>query len=274
MEHLRQLLAEEAARTRLDRAALDLAAIQFPGLDATPSLERLNELAAQLGDRLRNFNDGRDFVEKAQTFLFGELGFHGNEEDFFDPLNSCLNQVLERRTGIPISLAVMYMEVARRLQMPVFGIGLPRHFVLEYNDGNYATYIDPFHGGRLISPQECFNLAGATVADPALLRRVNHKQIVMRMLQNLDHAYGRQRDFRRGVATLDLLIAGAPETGPWYKRRGVFLLELGRTQAARRDLKKYLELEPEAEDRDEILRQIEKLGRPPHAGGNGNGWVH
>ena len=272
MDHLRQLLAEEASRTRLDRAALELAAIQFPGLDATPSLARLNELAAQLGDRLRNFNDGREFVEKAQSFLFGELGFHGNEQDFFDPLNSCLNQVLERRTGIPISLAVMYMEIARRLHMPVFGIGLPRHFVLEYNDGNYATYIDPFHGGRPISPRDCFNLAGATVADPALLRRVNHKQILMRMLQNLDHAYARLRDFRRGVAILDLLIAGAPETGPWYKRRGLFLAELGRNQPARRDLEKYLELEPDAGDREEIQLQIAKLGWPQRT--NGNGWVH
>lgn len=271
MHHLRQLLAEAGGRTRLDRAALELAEIQFPDLDATPWLDRLNEMASHLGDRLRNFNDGREFVEKAQAFLFGELGFHGNEEDFFDPLNSCLNQVLERRTGIPISLAVMYMEVARRLQMPVFGIGLPRHFVLEYNDGNYATYIDPFHGGRQISARECFTLAGATVADPALLRRVNHKQIIMRMLQNLDHAYARQRDFRRGVATLTLLLAGAPETGPWYKRRGLFSLEIGRAQAARRDLQKYLELEPDAVDREEILRQINKLHpeRP-----SGNGWVH
>jgi regulator of sirC expression with transglutaminase-like and TPR domain len=273
LEHLRQLLSETAARSRLDRAALDLAAIQFPGLDPTPSLDRLNELAAQLGDRLRNFNDGREFIEKAQSFLFGEIGFHGNEENFFDPLNSCLNQVLERRTGIPISLAVTFMEVARRLHMPVFGIGLPRHFVLEYNDGNYAAYIDPFNGGRVISARECFALAGATVADPALLSRVNHKQIVMRMLQNLDHAYARQRDFRRGIATLDLLIAGAPETGPWYKRRGLYSLEIGRREAARRDLQQYLELEPEAADRDEIRRQIETLSRPPHAG-NGNGWVH
>jgi regulator of sirC expression with transglutaminase-like and TPR domain len=268
------MLAENSARSRLDRAALELAAIQFPGLDATPSLERLNELAAQLGDRLRNFNDGRDFVEKAQSFLFGEIGFRGNEEDFFDPLNSCLNQVLERRTGIPISLAVMYMEVARRLHMPVFGIGLPRHFVLEYNDGNYAAYVDPYNGGRVISARECFALAGATVADPALLSRVNNKQIIMRMLQNLDHSYARQRDFRRGVATLDLLIAGAPETGPWYKRRGLYSLEIGRMEAARRDLEKYLELETDAADRDEVRLQIETLDRPPRTGENGNGWVH
>jgi len=264
VNHLRQILEQDAladaARPgRLDRAALDLATIQFPGLQPEPYLDQLNDLASRLGDRLRNFNDGRDFVETAQRYLFGELGYHGyeKEEDHFDPRNSCLNHALERRTGLPITLSVMYMEIARRLHMPVFGIGLPRHFVLEYNDGNYATFIDPFHGGRAITARDCFVLAGAPVADPALLERVNPKQIVMRMLQNLDHAYTQRRDLRRTVATLDLLILGAPETGPWYKRRGLYSLELGRYRAAHQDLEQYLALEPDASDRAEIDRHIE-----------------
>src|SRR3984893_18821485 len=102
MNHLRYILEEDPAIGRLDRAALELATIQFPDLDPEPYLLQLNDLASQLGDRLRNFNDGRDFVETAQRYLFGELGFHGNEDDFFDPRNSCLNQVIERRTGIAI----------------------------------------------------------------------------------------------------------------------------------------------------------------------------
>jgi len=257
--HLEQVLAGESPKIRMDRAALDLASIHFPNLEPEPFLDRLNELASSLGDRLRNFNDGRDFVEKASSYLFGELGFHGNETDFFDPLNSCLNQVLERRTGIPITLAVMYMEIARRLHMPVFGIGLPRHFVLEFNDGNFATYIDPFHGGRTISAQECFALAGAKVADPILLQRATPKQIAMRMLQNLHGVYLRAGDHEKAVTTLDLLLVGAPEIGAWYKRRGVLSLELKHYHAARRDLLKYLELEPEATDRDAIQKQLQAI---------------
>src|ERR1700677_5095695 len=113
--HLRYLLEEDPPKGRLDHAALELAAIDTPGLEPEPWLDRLNELASQLGDRLRNFNDGRDFVETAQRYLFEDLGFRGNDEDFFDPQNSFLNQVLARRTGIPISLSVLYMEIARRL---------------------------------------------------------------------------------------------------------------------------------------------------------------
>lgn len=259
MNHLRHLLEEDPPKGRLDCAALELATIDTPDLEPGPWLDRLNELASHLGDRLRNFNDGRDFVETAQRYLFGELGFHGNEEDFFDPRNSCLDQVLERRVGIPITLSVMYMEIARRLAMPVFGISLPRHFIIQFDDGNYSTYIDPYNGGRTLTVQECFALAGAKAADPALLRRASKKEIAIRMLQNLRGVYLRRQDWARAVLTLDLLLIGAPELAGWYKQRGLLQLELKRYQAARRDLKRYLALQPEAADRAEIGRQIQAI---------------
>ncbi|HTS76298.1 MAG TPA: transglutaminase-like domain-containing protein [Bryobacteraceae bacterium] len=266
MQHLRRILEDPGApRPRLDHAALELATIQFPDLDPAPVLDRLNEIASQLGDRLRNFNDGRDFVETAQRYLFQELGFHGNEENYFDPLNSCLNQVLERRTGIPVTLSLMYMEISRRLAMPVFGISLPRHFVIEFDDGNYSTYVDPFHGGRTITARECFMLAGARVADPSLLQRASPRQIVVRMVQNLQRIYLEQNDWHRAVETLDLLFLGAesdaPELAGRHKLRGLLLLELKRFQAARSDLETYLRLKPDAADRPEILKQLESIHR-------------
>jgi regulator of sirC expression with transglutaminase-like and TPR domain len=260
VDHVRQILAGDGMPGRLDRAALELARIQFPDLDPQPWLDRLNELASQLGDRLRNFNDGRDFVEKAQRYLFGELGFHGNEAEFFDPRNSCLNEVLERRIGIPITLSVLYMEVARRLRMPVFGVSLPR-FVVQFDDGRYATYVDPFGGGRVISARECFVLAGAQVADPSLLQRATHKQILMRMLHNLQHAYWQASDFARCIAAIDLLLEGAPGQASWYKVRGVAALKLKRYGAARQDLEKYLSLEPQAPDREIVAQQVEAIHR-------------
>jgi len=265
VHHLLQVLEGDGALSgRLDRAALDLAAIHFPDLRPEPCLDQLNDLASRLGDRLRNFNDGRDFVETAQRFLFGELGFHGSDGDedvFFDPRNSCLNQVLERRTGLPIALSVLYMEIARRLRMPVFGIGLPRRFVIQFDDGNYSTFIDPFGGGRPITPRECYRLAEAPVADPALLRRVNLKQIMMRMVQNLHKAYVRARDFPRAVATLDLMIAGSPDTAPWYKHRAVLLMAAGRWQSAQRDFQRYLGMQPDAHDRQEVAEHIRAIQR-------------
>ena len=261
MIYLHQLLSGQSRTPRLDRAALDVAAIHYPGLDPEPFLDQLNDLASRLGDRLRNFNDGRDFVEKAQMYLFGELGFHGNDLDYSDPRNSCLNQVLERRTGIPIALSVLYMEVARRLHMPVYGIGLPRHFVLEFDDGNYSTYIDPFHGGRAITGDECYELAGARVPDPVLLQRVTKKYIAMRMLHNLSDVYLRAGDYARAVAAFDLLLEGAPDAARFYLQRGAAGLKLKRYQAARKDFETYLKLEPEAPDREDVLRQIQAIHR-------------
>ena len=261
MVYLRQLLSGSPGVGRLDRAALDLATIQEPGLDPQPTLDRLNELASALGDRLRNFNDGRDFVEKAQSYLFDELGFRGNESEYFDPLNSSLNQVVARRTGLPISLSIFYMEVARRLQMPVFGIDLPRHFLVQFDDGRYSVFIDPFHGGRVVSPAECFALAHAPVFDPALLSRTTNKRLIIRMLRNLLNVYLRLEDFVRAVQCLDLLLEGAPEIAEWYRQRGALQLQLRRIHESRKDLEKYLALAPLAEDRESIFRQLEEIHR-------------
>jgi regulator of sirC expression with transglutaminase-like and TPR domain len=259
LNHLRYLLEEDPPNGRLDRAALELAQIETPDLAPEPFLDQLNDLASHLADRMRNFNDGRDFVETAQRYLFGELGFRGNEADFFDPRNSFLNQVLERRTGIPISLSVMYMEIARRLAMPVFGISLPRHFVIQFDDGRFSTYIDPYGGGRSISVQECFGLAGVTVADPTLLRRATKKDIAIRMIQNLRGVYLRRKDWARSVQTLDLLLIGVPETAGLYKQRGLLHVELRHMKAAKHDLERYLELHPQAEDREEIVKQLQAI---------------
>ena len=286
MTYLRHILSQpaglqEGAKLRLDRAVLELASIQFPHLDQEPFLDRLNEMASHLGDRLRNFNDGREFVEKARYYLFGELGFHGNADDYFDPLNSCLNQVLERRTGIPISLSVMYMEVARRLQMPVYGIGLPRHFIIQFDDGNYDAYIDPYHGGRSVTPREILMLASGgdresgviPVITPAMLphmlRRVSKKEIAMRMIRNLQRDYIAKKDWPRALETVSLLILGAGEAGRGddaelaaaHKLRGALHSELSHFSAARADLEAYLAISPEAPDREEIVKQIGKIQR-------------
>jgi len=280
--YLRQILSQPeesqpGAKLRLDRAVLELASIQFPDLDQEPFLDRLNELASHLGDRLRNFNDGREFVEKAREYLFGELGFHGNEADYFDPLNSCLNQVLERRTGIPISLSVLYMEIARRLQMPVYGIGLPRHFIIQFDDGNYDAYIDPYHGGRAVTPREILLLASGGSLEsgvipamlPDMLRRVSKKEIAMRMIRNLQRDYIAKKDWARALETVSLLILGAGEAGRGddrelaaaHKLRGVLHAELSHFSAARADLEAYLAIAPEAPDRAEILNKIGTIQR-------------
>jgi regulator of sirC expression with transglutaminase-like and TPR domain len=287
LKYLQQILAQEhdtsnpagnedGRKLRLDRAVLELATIQFPDLDIEPWLDHLNNLASHLGDRLRNFNDGREFVEQARAYLFEELGFRGNEEDYFDPLNSCLNQVLERRTGIPVSLSVLYMEIAQRLAMPVFGIGLPRHFIIQFDDGNYAAYIDPYHGGRTVTGREILQLAGATEPNsavvpamlPSMLRRVTKKEIAMRMLRNLHRDYIGRKDWAKALETMHLLILGLTAAGvddtellAAHKMRSALHLELNHFTAARADLDICLRLAPDEAGREEIRKQIQAIHR-------------
>jgi regulator of sirC expression with transglutaminase-like and TPR domain len=132
---------------------------------------------------------------------------------------------------------------------------------VQFDDGRFATFIDPFGGGRPVSPSECFAMAGATVADPTLLSRVTNKQILMRMLQNLHRAYVQAHDYERAILSLNFLLDGAPGTGVWHKMRGALALQLKRYSLARADLEAYLELQPQAADGDTVRQQLQSIAR-------------
>ena len=207
---------------------------------------------------------GREFVAAANRYLFDELGFHGNEMDYNDPRNSCLNYVLDRRTGIPIALSVVYIEVARRLGQPVSGIGLPGHFIVEYNDGEFATYIDPFHSGKLLSVDDCRQLARARTgsdADATALAPVGTRYILVRMLNNLRSAYFRGKRFEKMIAVTDLLLEGFPENAEYYKARGFARLRMRQFRGAQSDLQMYLKYAPEAADRAQVTEQLGAIHR-------------
>jgi regulator of sirC expression with transglutaminase-like and TPR domain len=248
VQELSDLLAGRDTGIELDEAALLLARIEFPGLDIRPFLQILDSYAAELDGR------GGSFVAAANEYLFDELGFRGNSADYYNPANSCLNEVLASRTGIPITLAVVYLEIARRLAKPVFGIGLPGHFIVQYDDGFYATYIDVFHGGRLLDGKDC-------AENPSVLARVNNRQIVARMINNLRGIYFSREAHRKSLQILDILLAANPNSAEEYKQRGITHMQLEQNKAARADLERYLELAPEAPDRAAVEKQVALLTR-------------
>ena len=263
MDALRRALQGDSSVT-LDAGALALAAIEYPGLNPSPYLAALDQFAAELQSRLGPEPAGSRFVECANHYLFGELAFRGNQADYDDPRNSCLNQVLDRRLGLPITLSIVYIEVARRLKQPVFGVGLPGHFVVRYDDGAFSTYIDPFHGGKLLSEEDCQVLAreitGADISsDPSALEPVGVRYILVRMLNNLRAAYFRSRQFAKSAVVLDLLLEHFPANPEYYKARAVARLKLRKLTAARDDFKKYLGCSPNAPDRAEVTRQLQAI---------------
>lgn len=193
---------------RLDEGALLIAAHAYPGLDVDAELARLDELAATC--------PSADF-EGLRTHLFDTLGFRGNAEDYGDPRNSYLNEVLDRRVGLPITLAVLVLEMGRRLDVPFVGIGLPGHFVVRH-EAVPRVLLDPFECGRLLTPEDCAErvetIYGPAVAfSPAMLQPVGTRAILARMLANLKQRFALTGDVVGAEWALRLRTA-IPEVDP------------------------------------------------------------
>lgn len=260
---LKELLVARNESIPLDVAALSVAAIEFPGLDARPSLNRIDELAAAVAARLTD-STGETFVAVMNQYLFQELGFRGNEEDYYNPRNSCLNEVLRTGTGIPISLSVVYMEVARRLNRRISGVGMPGHFLVRYQDSRFETFIDPFHGGRLLSAAEALSLSESvtgTEVPREVLSPVSSRLIVLRMLHNLRALYFRGRAYQKAIKVMDLLIAADPMSPEEYKQRGMLHQQLRQFVEARSDFGMYLSLSADPEDAEDIKTRLRDIGR-------------
>jgi regulator of sirC expression with transglutaminase-like and TPR domain len=261
VKHLLDALRDERSQVPLDIASLELAEIEFPGLDVEGSLFRLDNLAEQIRSQLSANASALDFINAANDLLFEVLQFRGNEQDYYDPRNSCLNSVLMRRLGIPISLSVVYIEVARRLGRPMYGVGLPGHFIVAYEDASSRYWIDPFNRGRVLSFADCCALAKQTAgvdvrSNPAVLAPVHKRQILVRMLSNLKAIYLRGEAFEKARQVLDVLIEAMPDYAEEYRHRGIVHLRQQNHQAAQADLETYLRLEPNAPEREQVQKQL------------------
>lgn len=266
MNRLLELVSGHDASFPLDRAALELATIEFPGLTAEPFVAMLDSHAEELSRRLDSSSTGAEYVQRANQYLFEELGFTGNEQDYYSPRNSCLNEVLTTRTGIPITLSIVYMEIGRRLGKPIYGIGLPGHFLVRYDDGFYCTYIDPFNGGKLLGPGQCIAVARKASglelkADPRLLDPIDKGQIVLRMIHNLRRAYLARGSVNKAIEVMDLLIRINPRAADEYRNRGMLHAQGQNMTAARDDFERYLQLAPNAEDKQQVQEQLQSVRR-------------
>ena len=266
MRRLLDALRDDRSEVALDVAALEISAIEFPGLDLEAASFRLDNLAEQINAQLSPDASGLDFIKVANQLLFDVLQFRGNEEDYYDPRNSCLNSVLMRRLGIPISLSLVYMEVARRLSRPVYGIGLPGHFIVSYEDSQSRYWIDPFNRGRILSFADCSALAKQTAgvdlrSNPAVLAPVSKRQILVRILSNLKAIYLRGEAFDKARQVLDILIDAMPDYAEEYRHRGLVHLRQLNHRAAKSDLETYLKLEPNSPERDQVQKQLVLIER-------------
>jgi len=259
-QSLRDLLGRRPSRIEIDCAALGIARIEYPDLDAGACIAELDRHALAVADRARDLSDGRNFVETTNQYLFGEFGFRGDEEDYYNPANCCLNRVLETKRGMPITLSIVYMEIARRLAKQVSGVGLPGHFVVRYDDPAYSAIVDPFHGGAILDARQCCQLARLDSLEPGMLDPVDRRYIAMRLINNLRGIYFSNHDGAKALQVLDLLIEASPDSADEHKQRAVALLQQQRVPEALAEFKRYLDLAPEAPDREQIEEQIRNIG--------------
>ena len=268
------LQAADAPGSDLAPAALVIARIEFPRLDPAPYLTRLDEMGAaasraiaagtaQTGDR-----SALAAVRAVNRYLFEDLGFRGNSDKYDDPRNSCLNEVLDQRTGIPITLALVYMEVGRRAGLRVDGVNFPGHFLVRCPEvggrGGSGLIVDPFHGGALLSEHDCRVLlqkhVGSEVAfSKSLLAPATRAQIVVRMLLNLKRLYVHMRSFPQARDVTELLLAMTPSALSELRDRGLLAYHLNDVTGALRDLQTYLKLSSMSEMDKEAREEHEQI---------------
>jgi regulator of sirC expression with transglutaminase-like and TPR domain len=214
--------------------------------------------------RARAAASGGSRVEALNRYLFDELGFTGNESDYYDPRNSMLHQVLVRRTGIPITLSVVYIEVGRRAGLRVEGLGLPGHFIVRAREGEgEGVLVDPFNR-RETDREECQSrldliYEGRLTLSEEHLRPVGARSILARMLGNLKAVYARAHLSRRALAAVERILLLDPANAEEHRDCGVLLAQLGRVPEAMTETKIYLKLAPDAPDADAVLEQLKKM---------------
>lgn len=249
--------------------ALLIASEHTPDLDVAGYLRRLDDLADELRPALDAADDVLARVAALNDGLFEDLGFRGNHDDYEDPRNSFLNEVIDRRTGIPITLSIVYVEVARRLGLHASGIGFPGHFLAKIEhvpapDGNDQLIVDPFFG-RTLSLTECQDrlrqaMGSAAQLGPDSLRTATPREILTRVLSNLKNNHLRRGEPLEALSCIDRILMLAPHASLEYRDRGLINEQLGFSEPARADLERFLQLAPFHETAETVRTTLERLG--------------
>ncbi|MFL6579781.1 MAG: SirB1 family protein [Burkholderiales bacterium] len=265
-ERLRELVSGPDESIGLAEAALLIAAHEYPDLAVSAYLSRIEKLAHALRMRIGEDATALERIAELNQFMFRDLGFAPNTENYYDPRNSFLNEVLERRVGIPITLSVIYMELGRRIGLPLQGVSFPGHFLVKCPVPEGAVVLDPYSGGISLGLQDLQKrlrevrggeVSRAIVSE--LLVSASNKEILVRLLRNLKAIYLRSQSLEKALPLMNWIIAAAPEQSAELRDRGLIYQELECPRAALGDFQAYLERSPSADDAAAIGARISEL---------------
>jgi regulator of sirC expression with transglutaminase-like and TPR domain len=267
-----ELISREDARIDLARACLLIAQDAYPALEVARYMGEIERMATRLRARLGQTAAGEDRIVALNQFLYEELGYWGNTEDYYDPRNSYLNEVIDRRTGIPITMSILYMEIGRRIGLPVEGVSFPGHFLVRVRLRGGMLVLDPFSGGAPQSEDELRNRVKRVIPDgvaddlPAselpldqFLEPATNRQILSRVLRNLKGIYRKDNKPERMLDVLNRMLLVTPDASAELRDRGYVYQRLECYRAAFKDLTDYAEREPDAPDLDEVRSKLMEL---------------
>jgi regulator of sirC expression with transglutaminase-like and TPR domain len=256
--------------TKLAGYALNLARIlAYPKLDINATLANIDGMSSKIAYVLKNKGISRptQIIEQINDYLFNDQKFKPNTDDYYNPLNSYLNVVLERKTGIPITLSILYMHIANGAGFPMVPVNFPAHFLAKHimEGDNGEIIVDAFNGGRIMDDYALKALLERSYPHQniamthAFVEKATSAQVMIRMLNNLKSSYYEAQDMERYEAANEMVLAIDRYNPEAVRDRGVVLLKQGRTEEALEALNAYLEVEPEAEDADDVLDVIRQI---------------
>ncbi len=263
-----RIAASRTDDVSLAEGALLIAAEEYEGLDVDRYLERIDEMGAVLLRRLRSDISTTEALIALNRYVFEELGFSGNTDDYYDPRNSYLNDVIERRVGIPITLAVVYIEIGRRIGLALQGVSFPTHFLVKCVLREGAIILDPYARGaslgvddlqaRLRSVSEGLELDATLVT--SLLTPAAPSDIFARMLRNLRAIHLERGEHLKALCASNRILALQPDAADEYRERGELYDKLECFRAALADFRHYLKINPQARDSERVARRMAELG--------------
>lgn len=263
-ERLRQILSCGEPFPDLLEAALLLGVDEAPGLEVEPYLRRADDLTAAVAEQCGAGEEPVHRIASLRRVVFEEAGFQGNRDDYYDPRNSYLHEVMDRRLGIPISLAVVVLGVAQRLRWPMSGVSFPGHFLVRYSDGDALYAVDTFHGGLILDEEEVRErwVAATGECPPTLaemLAPAPDRVVLLRMLNNLKQIAWQRRVFADAALAVEKMVLIDPAQPLHHRDLGYLYAWSRRVEPAVTELQRYLRMRPAAEDRDQILGYIQEV---------------
>ena len=235
--------------------------LEYPELNISKYIEKINGMGNSMKIKIGEVKNPTYLISVLNEYLFDELGFHGAEEDYYDPVNSFLNVVLDKKTGIPITLSILYSEVAKHIGLDLRIVGFPGHVIVKYKK---EMILDPFYRGRLLTIEDLEKILNRNFGEdvefvPEYLNEATTEQLLTRLLRNLKNAYTQSYAYDNAMKCTDMILGMQPESSEEIRDKGILEERLLRYDKALPLLNKYLELEPEADDADFILELIKSV---------------